>query len=75
MGKKSSQGQEVESADTTKAQNSLSDADGAKAARKKRSPAAHQGIQVNFCKNPICLRKRLAGWLLPELHRKLSPEK
>ncbi|HCF4215530.1 TPA: IS1 family transposase [Pseudomonas aeruginosa] len=54
MGKKSSQGQEVESADTTKAQNSLSDADGAKAARKKRSPAAHQGIQVNFCKNPIC---------------------
>ncbi len=54
MGKKSSQGQAVESADTTRAQNPLSDADGAQAARKQRSPAAHQGIQVNFCKNPIC---------------------
>lgn len=54
MGKKSSLGQAVESADTAKAKNPLADADGAQAARKQRSPAAHQGIQVNFCKNPIC---------------------
>lgn len=49
MGKKSSQGQSVELASQDR---SASGPD--KSVPRPRSPAVYAGIQVNFCKNPVC---------------------
>lgn len=49
MGKKSSQGQSVESDSQD-----LPPPSPEQTAPRPRSPAAYAGIQVNFCKNPVC---------------------
>ena len=49
MGKKSSQGQSVEPASQDRPLPSPE-----KSVPRPRSPAAYAGIQVNFCKNPVC---------------------